>query len=72
MTRNGRDRTWHPAHPLCPNLGEEQGLDPPPVSPTLGPCASGVLSSIEEVFRVVEGNDDCGFGVRRQCRNNAR
>ena len=67
-TGNG---TWHPTHSLRANLGEEQGLHPPPVSPTLHPRTPGILSSIEDIFRVVEGDDDGGFCVRRQGGNYA-
>ena len=66
ITRRWRNRTWHAAHPLGPELGEEQSLHPPPVSPALHPCTPSVLPSIEDVFRIVKGDDDGGFCVGRQ------
>ena len=65
-TANG---TWHPTHSLRASLGEEQGLHPPPMSPALHPRTPGILPSIEDVFRVLKSDDDCGFGVRRQGGN---
>lgn len=65
----GQNCTWHSAHSLGPDLGEEQGLHPPPVSPALDPRTPGIFPSIEDVFRVVKGDDDGGFGVGRQGGN---
>ena len=67
-TGNG---TWHPTHSLRADLGEEQGLHPPPVCPTLHPRTPCVFPSIEDVFRFFKGDDDGGFGVGRQGRNHA-
>lgn len=53
-------------------MGEEQGLDPSPVSPALYPGTSSIFSSVEDVFRIVEGDDDGGFGVGRQRGNDGR
>ena len=70
-TRRRQKSTWHPAHSLCSNLGEEQGLHPPPVSPALHPRTAGVFPDVEDVFRIFKGDDDGGFGVRRQGGNHA-
>jgi hypothetical protein len=41
------------------------------VSSALHPRTAGVLSSIEDVLRIVKGEDDGGFGVGRQGGNHA-
>lgn len=69
--RQPQNCTWHPAHSLGPNLGEEQGLDPSPVGPVLYPGAPSVFSSVEYVFCIVEGDDEGGFCVGRQGGNDA-
>ena len=64
--------TWHTAHPLCADLSEKQSPHSLPVRPALYPRTSSILSGIEDVFRIIEGDDDGGFGVRGQGSNHAR